>query len=339
MKNTLIAGLLATATFLLPTAGSAETLIFGTANNERHPIVTKFFTPWVEKINAESEGAFEIEMRNGQMLVNPGNFVDRLTDDVVQLAWGMPVFAPGRFPRSLVSTIPLLEATPAATNLAYCRLLEAGEMGDEWDDYVPLMIVPFPQVSAHLNGAPLTSMEDLKGKKIMTSSPIAAGMIQAYGGTPLSINIQEQYQALQRGTADGTFMSFTAFPGFRLNEVTTNHMDAPLGGATGVVFMMKSRFDALPAKAQAVLKANSGCDLAVEVGKKVAGWEAGSKGFVAKGEGHTFTKLSDEGLAELKARVSDKIVAGFDGRVPGGAALIEKYKEEIAKASKELMAN
>lgn len=269
------------------------------------------------------------------MLINPGNFLDRLTDDVVQITWGLPVFAPGNFPRSLVSTTPLVDGSSAAAAVAFCRMLENGDFGDEWAKYVPLLIVPFPQVGAHLNGSPLTSMQDIAGKKIMTQAPAAAGIIQAYGGTPLSINIQDQYQALQRGTADGTFMTYTAFPGFRLNEVTTDHLDVPLGGATGLAFMTRARFDALSPEAQAVLKANSGCDLARETGAKVDQWEADSKAFVMAQEGHTFTEISDADLAELRGRVSDAVAKGYASRVPGGEELIALWREQVAKADAE----
>lgn len=332
MKSRFMAGLLASAAVLAPVAASAETLIFGTANVEQHPLVTRIFTPWVEKVNAEGGDALQLDMRHGMMLVNDQTFIDRLTDDVVQLVWGMPVSDPGRFPRSLVSTTPLIEGSAEASSVAFCQLLEKGEFGDEWANYVPLLIVPFPQVGAHLNGAPLTSLADIAGKKIMTQSPAAAGVIQAFGGTPLSITVAEQYSALQRGTADGTFMSFTAFPGFKLDEVTSDHLSVPLGGATGVVFMMRDRFEALSPEAQAVLTANSGCELARETGAEVDRWEADSKGYVASKGTHTFNDIAPEELAELTARVSDGIAQGYAARVPGGAELIELWKAEVAAA-------
>lgn len=335
MKTRNLARLLATASMLVAGASSAETLIFGSGNVEQHPVVTRIFSPWVERVNAEGGDAVQIDMRHGQMLVSPDNYLDRLADDVVQIAWGMPVAAPGNFPRSLVSTTPLIEGSSAAAAVAFCRMLENGDFGDEWASYVPLVIVPFPQVSAHLNGATLESLSDIEGMKITTQSPSAAGIIQAYGGTPLSINIQDQYQALQRGTADGTFMSYTAFPGFRLNEVTTDHLDVPLGGATGVVFMARDRFDALSADAQAVLMANSGCDLAREVGAEVDRWEADSRAFVQAQAGHTFNAISAENLAELRGRVGQALAQGYAARVPGGAELIDLWREQVALADAE----
>lgn len=333
MKKTLMASLMAATALMTPLASNAETLVFGTGNNEQSPAIRLIFTPWVERVNAQGGDILNIEMRHGQMIINPDNFVDRLIDNVVQITWGLPVYQPGNFPRSLVSTMPLMTESSAAAALAYCRLYENGDFGTEWDSYVPLLFVPFPQVSAHLNGHPLTSMEELAGMKIMTGSPIAAGIIQAYGGTPLSIQLPDQYEALQRGTADGTFMSWTAFPAFNLQEVTTDHLIAPLGGATGVAFMSRDRFNEMSAEAQDILRANSGCDEAARTGAIVDEWEAGAGAFVQANGEHTVTVLSAEGIAALSERVMGRVISGYDERVPGGSDLIATWQAAVAQAA------
>lgn len=332
MRRHLIAALLCGASLAACTAASAETLLFGTSNAEQHPIVTKVLKPWADAVNAEGGGAVNIEMRHGPTMVNHENYYDRVVDDVVQVVWGMTVFDPGRFPRMLVSTLPLMVETSQQGSLALCRLHEKGAFADETGAIVPLLFVQFPQSAAHLNGAELAAMDQLAGKKIISGSPISAAIIQAYGGTPLSITITEQYQALQRGTADGTIMNYTAFPGFRLNEVTTNHLDLPLGGALGLVFMAKDRWDALSDEARAVLTKHSGCEASRNAGATVDGWEAEARGFVAANGRHTFTVGSPEQVAELVARLGSRIEAGFAERVPGGADLIAGFRAELAAA-------
>lgn len=332
MRRHLIAALLCGASLTASTAAFAETLLFGTSNAEQHPIVTKVLKPWADAVNAESGGAVTIEMRHGPTMVNHENYYDRVMDDVVQVVWGMTVFDPGRFPRMLVSTLPLMVDNSQQGSLALCRMHEKGAFADETGAIVPLLFVQFPQSAAHLNGAELTAMDQLAGKKIISGSPISAAIIQAYGGTPLSITITEQYQALQRGTADGTIMNYTAFPGFRLNEVTTNHLDLPLGGALGLVFMAKDRWDALSDEARAVLAKHSGCEASRNAGATVDGWEAEARGFVAANGSHTFTVGSPEQVAELVARLGSRIEAGFAERVPGGADLIAGFREELAAA-------
>ncbi len=333
-KSLTVMALAAMATAPLPGAAE-ESLMFGTGNVPVHPINERIMTPWAEKLNADGGDALEIKIRHGQMLVNSGNYVDRITDDVVQIAWGMLVFNPGRFPRSLVSTVPFIEGSAEAGAVAFCRLYEAGAFGDEFDEFVPLFFLPFPQSSIHLNGSPITRMEDLEGKKIMVGSPIASGIVSAYGGTPLSINLPDHYQSLQRGTADGNFMTFTAIPAFRLDEVTTDHLTVPLGGATGMVFMTRARYDALSDEAKAAIDANSGCEVSREMGARVDQWEADSMGYVRAQGGHTINALSDEDFAAMKDKLSAQIFEGYTGRVTGGDIILEKWIAAMQEAVAE----
>lgn len=335
MRNKLTALCLATATALTPLAAMAETLVFGTGNVVIHPINQRIMTPWAESVNATADGAVELKVRHGQMLVNAGNYVDRVQDDVVQVAFGMLVFNPGRFPRSLVSTIPFIKGSAEASSLAFCRLYEAGAFDEELADFQPLFFVPFPQSSAHLNGGPLTTMSDLEGKKIMVGSPTASQIVSAYGGTPLSIILPEQYQALQRNTADGNFMTFTAYPAFNLHEVTTDHMRLPLGGATGMVFMDKARFDALSDEAKAALGADAVCEKTREVGAEVDQWEADSLAFV-KEQGHTVSDIDPAEFEAMRAELGAQLFASFAERAPDGEALLAQWREAMDAARREI---
>lgn len=337
MRKTLTALLLAGAAALTPVAGAAEKLTFGTGNVVIHPINKRLFIPWAEKVNAEGGDALQLAVRHGQMLVSPSNYVDRITDDVVQIAWGMLVFDPGRFPRSLVSTVPFIQGSAEASAIAFCRLYENGVFDGEMADYVPLFFVPFPQSSIHLNGTPITDMTALDGQKIMVGSPIGSDIVTAYGGTPLSVSLPEHYQSLQRGTANGNFMTFTAFPAFNLNEVTTDHMKVPLGGATGMVFMTRERYDALSDEARAVLEANSGCDVSREMGALVDEWEADGEAFVAAQEDrHTISVIDPAELAELQSKLGPVVEASFSERVPGGADVLAQWKAAMEAASAEV---
>lgn len=336
MRKTLTALLLAGATALTPVAGAAERLTFGTGNVVIHPINERLFIPWADKVNAEGGDALTLAVRHGQMLVSSSNYVDRITDDVVQIAWGMLVFEPGRFPRSLVSTLPFIEGSAEASAMAFCQLYEDGDFADEFAEYVPLFFVPFPQSSIHLNETPITDMTALDGQKIMVGSPMASEIVTAYGGTPLSVSLPEHYQSLQRGTADGNFMTFTAFPAFNLNEVTTDHMKVPLGGAIGMVFMTRARYDALSDEARAVLDTNSGCDVSRAMGEKVDQWEKDGEAFVAAQEGQTISEIDSAELAELQSKLSPVVEQSYSDRVPGGAEVLANWKAAIAAANAEV---
>lgn len=333
IRRTFAALLSSAALVAAAPAVAQDVLAFGTSNPEQHPLVTRVLGPWAAAVNAENPSVLQIELRNGPMIVSHANFFDRLQDDVVQIVWGITAFDPGRFSRSLVTTLPFMVETAEQGGVAACLLYERGHFSPDMDNIVPLAFVQFPQAGLHFNGHPATSMEDMAGLKVMTGSPVVSGLIQAYGGTPLSINVPEMYQALQRGTAEGLVMNYTAFPGFRLQEVTTDHLQVPLGGGLGMVLMMRDRYDALSGEARAILERHSGCETARQLGAEVDAWEADAEGFVRSQPGHTFHALNDDQVAELVARVGAPIEATFIQRTQNGAELLAAYRAALAEAS------
>lgn len=330
MKHTILAT--AAAALLATGAQAQETLLFATTNPEQHPINQNVMNVWADRINEAAGGAVEVELRHGPMIANHTNFVDRVMDDVVQISWGMTVFNPGKFPNTLVSTLPFTVDSAEQGSAAMCATYEAGGFEMDFEGLKPLLWIEFPQASAHLNGAELNSLRDLAEKKIITSSPAAASIVEANGGSPLSFQITEQYEALQRGAADGTIMNFTAFPAFRLDEVTTNHYVIPLGGAVGVVFMQQATFDALSPEAQEAIEANSGCAASRDFGAWVDQWEAEAKGYVGSKEGHTIVEASAEDIEMLRGMIAGPAEAGLAERIPGGMDVVNLFKEKLEEA-------
>lgn len=332
MKRLMRALLAGIASTFAGAAGAQETLIFATTNPEQHPLNTGFLVPWAEKVNAEANGAVTIEIRHGPTIANHTNFYDRVIDDVTQIGWGMSIFNPGKFPRSLVSSLPFVVDSAEQGSVALCRMYERGAFADEMGDVVPLLWAEFPQSSVHLNGHPVKGMDDVAGKKVITTTPSSAAIISGYGGTPLSVGLTETYEALQRGTAEGVVINFTAFPGFRLNEVLTDHYILPMGGAHGFVFMAREKWDSLSDDARAAISKHAGCDASREFGKFVDGWEAGAIKMVEGSGKHIFTVATPEEVAAVRDKFSAAIEADFAERLPGGDELVKMFKEELAAA-------
>ena len=327
MKTKLLAGALAAVTALSPMASAAENIIFGTTSVPFHPINSKVLSPWAEEVNASSNGAVNLVLRHGPALATSVNSLDRVSDGVIQMSFTVTAFSPGRFPRSLIANVPFVPGTAENAARAFCQMYEEGLFAEEFSDYKPMFFIPFPQTTVHMNGGPLTSLDDLAGKKLMAANPNIANIVTAHGGTPLSIKLPEQYLSLQRGTADGTVMTFTAFPAHKLHEVTTHHLELPLGGAMAMVFMSTDGYNALSDEAKAALEPHMGCDVSAKYGAIVDQWEADSRAKVEASGDHTFHKLSDEEVAGLKAKFFDKMAAGFAKRVPNGKAIFDRWVE------------
>jgi len=311
---------------------SAETLVFASTNPEPVPI-NRFFEQWIEKVNTEAGGALEIDLRHGPTLANHTNYYDRVVDGVVDIAWGMSVFNPGKFTNSLVMTIPFFVDSSEQGALAACRMYESGAFGQDYDGLKPLFFVQFPQGSLHTKETPITDgLQTMEGLNVIAMSPPAVEITKGNEGIPVSIGITEAYEALQRGSADAFINSFTAFPAFKLGDVLKHHYVAQLGGALGAVFMTEESYNGLSAEAKAVIDANSTCETSRQAGVFVDQWNADAMQVLIDDPAHTVTFMSAEENAGIINYVGDEILESFAGAFPGGQPLVDAMMTELEAA-------
>jgi TRAP-type C4-dicarboxylate transport system substrate-binding protein len=165
---------------------------------------------------------------------------------------------------------------------------------------------------------------------MIAGSKIATEVMQRLGAAPLSFRIDEYYEILQRGTADGAMIGWTAFNPFKLAEVTHYHLDVPLGGDTGYVFMARKEWNALPAPVQKILLANSGEGESRSFGRFWDQVVKEGKEDTMKKPGHTLLHLTDAQEKAWHDRVAP-IAAGWAKSMPEGDKVISTYGELLAK--------
>ena len=64
--------------------------------------------PWAERINEQGKGVVKIDIRDGLALANLTNAYERVVNDVVQIAWTLPGYVAGKFPRTQVTSLPFV---------------------------------------------------------------------------------------------------------------------------------------------------------------------------------------------------------------------------------------
>lgn len=326
MNNVLLGAALSLAA---GTVAQADSIVFASTNPEQHPINTGWMNVWAEEVSAS--GALEVQLRHGPTMANHTNFYDRVADGVVDASWGMTVFNPGKFTNSLVMTIPFYINSAEQGSVAACELWEKGLFGDDYDDVRPLFFAQFPNGSLHMTDTEITSLESMAGKTVIALSPPGAEIIKGNEATPLSVNVTEIYEALERGTADGLISPFTVMPGFRADDHLKNHYIAPLGGALGVAFISNASYEALSDDAKAVI--DPVCETSRRAGQFIDQWEASAVEMIRSKEGHTVTEMPEEAVQGIINYVGEEILAEFAGAFPGGQPLVDGMLEAL-EASK-----
>ncbi|GGY59074.1 C4-dicarboxylate TRAP transporter substrate-binding protein [Marinobacter zhanjiangensis] len=80
---------------------------------------------------------------------------------------------------------------------------------------------------------PVASMEQLEGKRIRTSGPHWARWVEHVGGSPVTMSVSDQYEALNQGVLDCTISSAIDMDIFKIKEVVTDITPGVPGGVYG----------------------------------------------------------------------------------------------------------
>jgi len=85
---------------------------------------------------------------------------------------------------------------------------------------------------------PIRSLDDFQGKRIRTYGFAYPALVEALGGTPVSISTSEAYEALERGILDCTPIGPSLAHGWKYDEVAKYYIEVPLGASFGHMLTM-----------------------------------------------------------------------------------------------------
>jgi TRAP-type C4-dicarboxylate transport system substrate-binding protein len=290
---------------------------------------SKLFADWGNKIEAASNGTVSFEMKDGVSLASFTNVIDRVNADVLQIGWTMHAFYRGKFPLSEVGALPFVSSDEMATAEATWRLYKSGLLDAEYKELVPLWIATTGFTYIHL-GKPINSLDELKGKKIRVAGDTQRIMADILGMSPQSIPANDMYVALQRGTLDAVFTSWAAYPPYKLYEVSSHHIEVPLGTSTTFFFMSRKKLDALPADARRAIELNSGDRVNKIFAKHFADQAADGREMSSKHSARKIVTPPPEVVADWTKRLGGPVVQAWLTDNPGGQKVLDAYRKIYA---------
>jgi TRAP-type transport system periplasmic protein len=311
-------------------APAQETKLFFTSMSPAGSQVSNFFRTWIDRVNQQAGGDIKVELRDGLTLANFGNVYERVLDDVVQIGWVAHALVAGKFPLSEVTTMPFIGDNNEACSAGLWRMYKSGFLDAEYKDIVPLWMGCLGPVYLHWSKVP-RSLDDLTGLKIRASGSLSARLVQLLGATPVSLQPTEMYEALQRGTIDAVVTGWSAFEPYKLAEVTQYHLELPLGISSSMHIMSQKKLDSLSARAQQVLRTNSGEEPSREMGAFTAALGFKARDLALASGKHQLLKLTPEQLDGWKKKAQPAIDEWVAQRQNGQQA-IELFKKYYAES-------
>lgn len=243
------------------TSNSAEetiTLRFADYMPNTHFASVNAQQKWIDRVEELSEGRIEIEFFPGEQLGKAADTLDLVTQGAADIGNVPQAYVSNQMKLTSVTSLPgLIDSAEHGTFAAY-ELINSDPVYEE--DFVKNGVVP---VFGYTSGPyelwtvdkPVENLEDLKGLKIRSQGGSANLQIEKLGATPVSVSTAEQYEALERGTIDGTLFTTSSIPSYNLQEVVNYATVGAGGGPTLVFFIMNlDKWNSLPNDLQGVIQ-------------------------------------------------------------------------------------
>jgi TRAP-type C4-dicarboxylate transport system substrate-binding protein len=317
-------GTLATAA----TAADALVLKYGDPGPPTASIYTDLVKPWSEQVTKDSGGELDVKVYVGYTLVSMVNTLDRVENGVADLAFCILGPVSSQFPKTLVATLPFAAKSAHEAGLALQRLYDQGIITDEWRRVKPIAFGVFANLSYH-TVPKVTTVDDLKGLKISVQGRIAGDALTNLGGTPVSLPINEVYQALQRGTIQGAGIGWPATVAFKLHDIAHHHVKASLGGEAAIMIMNSNTYAKLSGKAKTAIDRHIGTVYTNWFNKVIDDTERENIGVLRKSKEQEIYELPPAQLSIWERRIQP-VIDGWAKNTQDGAHVLSAFRKEIA---------
>jgi len=272
-------------------------------SNPQNAVVWPTWAKWVEEA---TEGRVRVEVQEG--LGHPKTLFQLVEDGVIDASFSYHGYVPGRFKLPQAVEQPGLGVSAEAASVALWRVYK--KYFEQADEFAGLEVIGmFTHGPGYIHSKePLTSWDQIKGKKIRIGGGVQSALGERMGITPVAAPAPKVYEMLQQGVIDAVFMPMGEQKALRLHEVAPNVTELPGGMYLGSfsIFMNPDFLDELDPQDREAILSVSGEKLSQMAGKAWDGIDA---------EGYKVAQESGVNLIEVKA--DDPMAQQFNAMIAG----------------------
>jgi|TARA_B100002003_G_scaffold249764_1_gene286997 TRAP-type C4-dicarboxylate transport system substrate-binding protein len=291
---------------------------------------------WAQKVEKDSNGSVKIKLFPSRQLGGkPSELYDQARKGFVDLAWTLPGYTTGRFPRSEVFEMPFVAGVSALAGSQAIMEVYDKWLADDYKDTHPI-VVHAAGPMALFSHKPIRTLDDMKGKKIRSSSRAVGQIFKVLGATPVGIPGIKMAEAYQRNVVDSVYTAWSIALPTKIVKMSKFHTYVYMNQPVLLLAMNKKSYGGLSADQKRAFDANSGKTQARVFG---ADWVKadipGQK--VAKKLGNELTTLSEADRTKWKKMsqpVIDNWVKEVTAKGIDGKGLIAAARAAVAKYAK-----
>lgn len=227
--------LAAAATMMAGTAATAEdvTIRASSWHPPKHPGVAQGYEPFMKYVEENSDGTMNFQFWSGGALLGATDTLPGVENGIADIGVLALTYFPAEFPHAqLISDMAMMSSDAAAITGAVTELvvLHCPPCLKDFTDKGILFTSTYSTTPYELiSKEPITSVEDLRGKKFRSGGPLWDRWVQDVGGTSITVPASEMFESLDRGGVDVVIFSPSALQSFSLWDVAKNTLELPLG--------------------------------------------------------------------------------------------------------------
>ncbi len=237
-------------------------LKFAYGTPSKASLVSAYLVPWTESITQATGGRVTITHYAEDSLVKSEQLWDALLSGTTDMALIEPEFNAGLFPISEVGSLPMLFPNPVVAAKVYWDVIQEFAK-DEWKD-AQVLGVTVISGAQYAGNKPVKLPADLKGLRMRSGGKVETWIINALGATPVEISTGDLATSMERGLADGAFVSYSLMLSTGLKDVTKYRTEGDFFYRCWVLVMNKERWESLPADVQQAIMSVSGQEAAAK---------------------------------------------------------------------------
>ncbi|MEM7440634.1 MAG: TRAP transporter substrate-binding protein [Pseudomonadota bacterium] len=312
---------------------SAEELSVATFVPPQHHTNTGMFAWFAKEIEERSGGSLTMKLYPaGQLGAGPVQQYKRVVEGVADITFGVSAYTPTVFPKTMLAILPGKAVTADQSTRAIWEIFEE-HLADEYGD-VKVLAVGTVAGSLLASTRDVSTMEGLKGAKIVPFAAMTSPIVEAMGAVPVQMPVTEMYTGLSTGTIDATTASYNNItPPWNFWDVSKYVVEnVPTSFAVTFALMNKERYMGLSEEHRKIIDELAGLPMSLELAKSFDSADERSKGMIADADkSYEWIVVSAEERAKMDAAVAEGLKVIFADYASKGVSNAQEIYDALNK--------
>lgn len=228
----------------VPDTGQTYDLKFSYGVPQQASLYAGYLLPMAEDITEATEGRVKIEHYPDGTLAKDDQQYDALTSGTCDMAMIEPEYTTGVFPVFEVGSLPGMFPDPA---VAAATMWDVAQeyCADELKD-VKLLAVAVISGSQYIGNKEIKVPADLAGVKMRSGGKVENWLLSELGAEPVDIMLGDLPTSMERGLADGAFLSWSLIMSSGVKDYTKYRSHLDLMYRPWLVVMNKDVWESMP---------------------------------------------------------------------------------------------